>query len=248
MAQTTINGTTYSSVKAAAKAHNVSYTAVKQRYARGIRGEALVAPVADKTIHPGTVYDRLTTVKILRRDADRNIVWLCQCACGNAHEIAATQLHKGTQSCGCLQREVARDTQLKHGMESSREYNVWLNMRRRCTDPSNTRYNRYGGRGIKVCKRWSEFAQFYEDMGPCPEGMSLDRKNNDGDYKPSNCRWATGVEQANNRSNNIRTTIEGESLTLAQAARKYDVNKNTIYSRYRRGLRGQALVHHGGGR
>lgn len=78
-------------------------------------------------------------------------------------------------------------------------YQTWCNMRQRCTNPNHPEYSRYGGRGIKICGRWDDFDNFQSDLGPRPQGMTLDRKNNDGDYEPDNCRWATPLEQAANR-------------------------------------------------
>lgn len=108
-------------------------------------------------------------------------------------------------------------------------------MRRRCTNPKKRSYHRYGGRGIKVCERWSEFDRFFEDMGPRPEGMTLDRIDNDGDYEPTNCRWATGREQNANRDNNVRLTYQGRTQCVIAWAREMGVPPNTLYSRQRLG-------------
>jgi len=124
--------------------------------------------------------------------------WLCRCDCGTRKIISLDHLRAGTISCGCYRRE--HPPARTHGMKGTKEYSAWISMRRRVVDPRRDSFRRYGGRGIKVCKRWQKFENFYADMGPAPTSRhSIDRKNNDGDYKPSNCRWATPRQQRHNR-------------------------------------------------
>jgi hypothetical protein len=133
-------------------------------------------------------------------------LWLCRCDCGEQIVAHPENLRSGnTKSCGCLHREIDRAFHLRHGDADRRngrvatEYMSWAAMLARCNNPNNPAYYRYGGRGIRVCKRWQRYENFLADMGRRPQGLSLDRINNDGDYKPSNCQWATRKQQANNR-------------------------------------------------
>jgi hypothetical protein len=139
----------------------------------------------------------------------RAAVWLCKCDCGRAKKIRSSFLRRGvTRSCGCLMKEAseqrARHQFTKHGHTAqnsvTREYRSWNSMTVRCTNPKAKEFSRYGGAGIKICKRWGSFKNFLADMGPRPIGKTLDRYPNPyGDYKPSNCRWATLSEQQHNR-------------------------------------------------
>jgi hypothetical protein len=125
-----------------------------------------------------------------------------------------------------------------HKMYDTRVYRQWIAMKSRCYDQNNKRYKRYGGRGITVCKRWRlSFAAFYEDMGDCPSGMSLDRIDNDKGYSPSNCRWSTPEQQANNRKTNVFIEHDGLRLTIAQWARHLGLPYHWIKHRYTRGYK-----------
>lgn len=131
----------------------------------------------------------------------------CTCDCGNEVIIDHGSLQSGrTKSCGCLNKEKASENAYKHGhsgYNESKEYRTWCNMKIRCYNKNHNRFEHYGGKGIKVCDRWlNSFENFLADMGNAPSSeYSIDRINNDGDYDPNNCRWATASEQINNSSN-----------------------------------------------
>jgi hypothetical protein len=157
---------------------------------------------------------RLTRCRLLGRDKWGKSIGLYRCTCGNMKRISDTNVLSGvTKSCGCLLREMrhrkGKDAaSYRHGYSIGHkltpEYVVWQAMNQRCNDVNASNFEYYGGRGIKVCKRWKKFINFLTDMGKRPKGKSLDRRNVNGNYTPSNCRWATATEQSRNRRNVIR--------------------------------------------
>lgn len=181
----------------------------------------------------GQRFGRLLVLEQAAALSPGNPRWKCQCDCGNVTYSQGGSLRSGRHlSCGCLQRERAT----KHGMERSAEYMTWAQMKSRCTNPNHPSFAGYGGRGIKVCPQWLlSFEQFLADMGRRPEGHSLERIDNEKGYAPSNCRWASMKEQNNNRRNNVRLEMDGESRTLTEWADKLGISPITVKSRLKAG-------------
>ncbi len=195
----------------------------------------------------GQRYGRLVVQSILRHNHRHEAIVSCVCDCGAEIERNLSLLRSGnTSSCGCLHREIATaiilvSGRVKHGeargYQCSPEYVAWLTMRRRCCDTRGKHYRHYGGRGIAVCERWIEdFPTFLTDMGrrPTPQ-HSLDRIDNDGNYEPGNCRWATQQEQCNNTRHNRLLALNGRSQTLAQWTAELGVDRGLIQARLRLG-------------
>ena len=153
----------------------------------------------------GQRFGRLTVVERVPSRAEAH--WRCLCDCGNTSVLRGSILRDGqVRSCGCYLRDRLRRVNTVHGQavrgHMTPTYNSWMQMRRRCRDPKHGQWANYGGRGITVCDRWRDsFANFLADMGERPDGTSIDRIDNDGNYEPGNCRWATPLEQSHNKRN-----------------------------------------------
>lgn len=151
--------------------------------------------------------------------------WYALCECGIFCYVT-----KASRSCGC------RRGKYRHGMSKTRIYKVWAEMVQRCTNSQDKNYYKYGARGIAICSRWMNFEMFFADMGHAPVGHSLDRfPDNDGNYEPGNCRWATIKQQANNTRTNRHETINGTTRTLANWIAHYNTNRGIVTSRLKRG-------------
>ena len=194
----------------------------------------------DKT---GMRFGRL--VVLSGRNIGGSYEWVCQCDCGNRTTVLGTHLHihndRGQRSCGC-----ARDGNPTHGMTGTPEYSTWLEMRKRCRNPKSRSYKNYGGRGIKVCRRWDSFENFLADMGPRPSDKhSLDRINNEKNYGPSNCRWATRDQQVRNTRKTIRITYKGKTLLLLDWATLLGIPYRTLIMRYYRKMPVERILQRG---
>lgn len=198
------------------------------------------------TVSPGDRFARLTVLAKAppgHRGVSR---WHCVCDCGARRTIRQANLKNGnTKSCGCLWHDTMVDLKTTHGKSASKEFSSWLNMRSRCSNPNHKDYRLYGGRGIAICDRWNDFALFLKDMGPKPSPQhSIDRIDFNGDYEPSNCRWATPAQQCRNRRPVELVRIGEQSKCLTEWCEIYGVNYWTVRGRIKQGATlMQALTH-----
>lgn len=175
---------------------------------------------------------RFGHLTVISKCADK---WLCRCDCGNEMTAFSGHLREGrTKSCGCSTAEFLAAPRT-HGKRHTRAWKIWSGIKQRCLNPKNSAYKRYGGRGITICDKWLTLEGFLEDMGEPPEGMSIDRKENDKGYCKDNCRWATDTQQARNTSANRIITIGNEKNTLAEWCEILGIKYTTAHSRLRRG-------------
>ena len=184
----------------------------------------------------GQRFGMLQVLALVERDySANNHLYRLACDCGSVIErrIKPIAYGKSTISCGCYASASLAKRNTTHGLSKTHaaEYKIWKDMRGRCERPTSSDFADYGGRGIKVCARWADFAAFVEDMGTRPAGMSIDRIDVNGDYEPANCRWATPVQQANNKRSNRLLTYNGEAVTLQELSRLSGLDHSKI--RYR---------------
>ncbi len=151
-------------------------------------------------IEIGSTFGKLTIIKETESKNNKRR-FICECECGQKKVFNLGNLIQGrSKSCGCDTKTNSISSSTKHSMRYSSEYVVWCNMKQRCYNKNHKHFRYYGGRGIEVCEQWQKsFQQFYEDMGQRPLNLTLDRINVDGNYEPTNCRWATHKQQSQNR-------------------------------------------------
>lgn len=190
----------------------------------------------------GQRFGRLVVLGREGRDKRNQATWRCQCDCGGTLIANTRALRSGnTRSCGCLHKEITRARLLTHGegrtWAITPEYRSWRSMITRCYNSNLPSYKNYGARGISVCGRWrNSYEAFLQDMGRRPTlKHTLDRIDNDGNYEPSNCRWATRTGQVRNRRDTRRVVVNGISLSLAQACEERGLPYDTVHDRLERG-------------
>lgn len=185
----------------------------------------------------GEKYGKLTVVEFAGIHENpcgtKRRLWKCICDCGNEKVVQEANLKNGTTvSCGCHRLEMAKQRLTKHNGANDRLYGIWKSMKRRCNSKRDKHYSSYGGRGIKVCQEWSDDYQSFKEWAyqngydPCAEFQecTLDRIDNDGDYKPSNCRFVDKITQMNNMSTNRHVVFNGEKMTIAEFSRMLNID------------------------
>jgi len=183
----------------------------------------------------GQKYGRLTVISEHGRSKNKNVLWLCKCDCGNTTVIPATIIRRGiTISCGCFRDEMSSKRRKTHGYSYKDEYLIWQGMKKRCLNKNCKAYPMYGGRGISICERWNKFENFLADMGPRPsKDHSIDRKENDGNYEPTNCRWTIPTVQARNTRSRKDGGVPIKGVCWHKGTGKYTaqiaVNGKNIY-------------------
>ena len=186
----------------------------------------------------GQRFGRLVAIESVGRDKQGYVIWRCHCDCGNEKNVSTKNLGKGTESCGCLARELTIRRLTKHGKCHSRIYETYRGMVDRCNSPNTHEYENYGGRGIKVCDEWMDFQNFYDwamangynedaERSQC----TIDRMDVNGDYEPSNCRFVTMKTQQRNRRNNVLITYNGETHCLSEWAEIAGLRYGTFLKR-----------------
>ena len=186
----------------------------------------------------GQRFGRLVVIDEAPNSANSSTLWCCKCDCGNEMITRAANLKSGhVKSCGCFRREVIAKRSTSHGGSNSRIYGIWRKMIARCENQKNENYRRYGARGVRVCAEWHDFTNFrdWAEKAGYTDMLSIDRIDVNGDYEPSNCRWADAKTQSNNRRSNNLITIGIETRTFAEWCAISGVKYKTAHRRLETG-------------
>lgn len=193
----------------------------------------------------GKRFGRLEVIKYSHNDKFSHKVWLCRCDCGHYIETSTSDLRSGRMnSCGCYKKDYLHEEKTTHGHTKTSLYRIFHHMKMRCYEKSDQDFACYGGRGIKICDEWlNNFEEFYQwsNKNGYKKGLTIDRIDVNGNYEPCNCRWVSRMVQSNNKRNNLFVTYLGETHTLAEWARKFDIKYMRLYKKYQKGLRGEEL-------
>lgn len=196
----------------------------------------------------GRVFGRWTVIKRADPPTDKtgHPLWHCRCVCGNEANVYAQSLRSGSsRSCGCQQKEELVQRVRTHGDSYSRLYSIWKAMLARCYNPNFIQFDDYGGRGVTVCDEWLDYPTFKEwaISTSYNDNLTIDRIDTNGNYEPSNCRWATRREQILNRRVTRWYTMDGKTMCLRDWAREYNMDYGTLRARLRSGMDFVSAIH-----
>lgn len=187
----------------------------------------------------GKRYTRLLVIRRMPNDSRGRTRWLCRCDCGKEITAYAYSLKSGhTKSCGCYSHDLFVKNNTKHNAKHSRLYDIWCHMKERCYYPPYEHYDRYGGRGIKVCNEWEQDFSAFQTWALAngySEHLTIDRINNDGNYEPANCRWISIQRQERNRCDTVFVLFRGQKMSLHDATDALNINYKSAWQRYRDG-------------
>jgi hypothetical protein len=189
----------------------------------------------------GHKYGRLTFISFVGRDKSSSRMWMCRCECGAEITIREKSVTSGhTKSCGCYSTEVKRtkgkEGTTVHGMYGTVEWKAWTGAKERCFNPNSNRFHNYGDRGISMCDEWiNNFLSFYNHIGPCPSGHSLDRIEVNRGYEPGNVKWSTDEEQSQNRTTtrltpDIVRAVRQSTESISELSTKYGVSFSALWA------------------
>ncbi len=185
----------------------------------------------------GQQIQHFTVISFSHKNSGNHKYFNCRCVCGTIKVLLIEAIISGnTKSCGCLKNKLGGDAHRKHGLARDRIYEIWSGMKSRCTNPSKKNYKHYGARGISVCKEWSESLEVFNlwaISNGYNETLSIDRIDGNGNYEPSNCRWATSATQNNNRRGNHKITYNGKTQNIGQWHKELNlgITESTFYWR-----------------
>lgn len=196
----------------------------------------------------GMRFGRLTVIREDEKSKNGDCRWLCHCDCGEYKIIYGTALKRGlTNSCGCLNRELIIKRNTVHGWRKTLIYGIWAAIKRRCFNKNTKTYGYYGARGITMCDEWRNNFLAFRDwalVNGYNEGLTIDRIDVNGNYEPSNCRWVTQKEQANNQRPRKSRYFNGCRVNVSKIAREHGLSESTLHGRLRRGMSLEKALEH----
>lgn len=185
---------------------------------------------------------KLLVIKEIPESYKRELYCICKCDCGNEVKLRSSAIRYGlTKSCGCIKKDVKSN--YIHGLSKTRMFRIWQKIKLRCENPNVREYKHYGGRGIKICKRWNKYLNFYEDMKDTyADNLTIDRINNDGHYCKKNCRWTDWITQSNNKRTSVFIRLNGVTKNQKTWSQELGIAESTIRGRIKSGYKPKDIL------